>query len=432
MYSAASVLVVVLFLSLFALRASSGAQAAERSECEEKTGGTCTNAGEHVGGGSSSEKKKILSFGGNGMIGSETLHRLIKTGEYEITLVSRGNWPFDSEKRIAPYVKSTVCDRRAGIDTCTDLLDDIRSTEEYYAVLDFSAYHPSWIEDATEVLAGRARVYVYVSTDSVYEVTEMEPYKKTGRRSVEDDAVRPIDDTIRAELNDRDGYGHRKLQGEEVLAEQRHSNQDEGIPYVSLRYADVIGPRDNTGRFLTYYSWVKFHDLESVPPITIPRGVVEGTSITYVGDAAWSIVAAMDEANRGGWDEAYNIGCDEVFNVTSQIMTMGHLMGKHELRPRKGDIDLYIYPSVTKGPMDLSKAEDELGFVPTPLDVALSKTIAWYEKMYLDSKGFREDVLDELIGILDESYDYESDEERDADIFALEAELRKYDEAMEL
>lgn len=80
-------------------------------------------------------KKRILSFGGNGMIGSETLDRLIKTDEYDITLVSRGSWPFDSGKRIAPYVRNIICDRKAGIETCHDLLEEIQSTDQYYAVL---------------------------------------------------------------------------------------------------------------------------------------------------------------------------------------------------------------------------------------------------------------------------------------------------------
>mmetsp|Transcript_533 Transcript_533/g.1254 ORF Transcript_533/g.1254 Transcript_533/m.1254 type:complete len:422 (+) Transcript_533:109-1374(+) len=418
MNSASSLL---LLLSLLALRA--GGVGAEGG-IEEKTSTASTSC--------AASKKKILSFGGNGMIGSETLHRLIKTDEYDITLVSRGSWPFDAGERIAPHVKSVICDRKAGIDTCNDLLDEIQSTDEYYAVLDFSAYNPNWIKDAVEALVGRVRLYVYVSTDSVYEVTEMESYMKTGRRSAENDAVRPVDGAMRERLNHRDSYGHRKLQGEEVLAEQRGSNQNEGVAYVSLRFADIIGPRDNTDRFLTYYAWIKFHDLESVPSIAVPHNVVEGTSITYVGDAASSIIAAIDESNVGGWDEAYNIGCEDIFNVTSQIMTIGHLLGKHSLRPKKDDIDLYIYPSVTKGPIDIAKARDRIGFVPTPLDVVLFKTVAWYENMYLEHRRFRDDVLSELINILDEAYDYESDEERDDTIEALKAEVARYDEALHI
>ena len=45
------------------------------------------------------EKKKVLSFGGNGMIGSEVMHMMAEEGGYDVTLVSRGNWHFDSAER---------------------------------------------------------------------------------------------------------------------------------------------------------------------------------------------------------------------------------------------------------------------------------------------------------------------------------------------
>jgi nucleoside-diphosphate-sugar epimerase len=191
-----------------------------------------------------------------------------------------------------------------------------------------------------------------------------------------------------------------------------------------LRFADVIGPRDSTGRFLTYYAWIKFHDLKSVPSIAVPQNVVEATSITFVGDAASSIVTAIDESNRGAWDQAYNIGCEEIFNVTSQIMTIGHLLGRHKLRPKKlKNLELYVYPSVTKGPMDVAKAKYSLNFVPTPLDVALLETVAWYETMYRTETDFREEILSELIDILDESNDFESDDDRETAVDALIAEF---------
>ena len=369
-----------------------------------------------------SQRRRILSFGGNGMIGSEVLHQLLQNDQqYDIVLVSRGSWPFDSEERIAPHVQSIVCDRKTGLSNCPELMDEIQSTEEYYAVLDFSAYRPKWVQDAVDLLQNKARVYVYVSTDSVYEVTESPRYTaKSKRRSVETDAVRPSDDDMREELNKDDRYGDRKFAGEEVLYAQST------LPHVSLRFADVIGPRDNTGRFVTYYAWVKFEKLESVPNIAVPKGIPEATSITYVDDAAQSILLAMDVSNRDSWNASYNIACEEVFNVTSQIMSMGHLMGNHHIHPKRiQDLDIHVYPSVTKGPVDVSKAKDTLGFRPTPQEVALSRTIRWYDKLYKKDGSFRKEVATELIGILDEVNDYESDDERHDAIESMRAEVRQ-------
>lgn len=362
------------------------------------------------------------------MIGSEVLHQLLQAQttnndeeqQYDVVLVSRGSWPFDSEERIAPHVQSIICDRKRGISNCPALVKEIQSTEEYYAVLDFSAYRPKWVQDAVDLLQNKARVYVYVSTDSVYEVTESPRYtSKLKRRSVETDAVRPSDDAIREALNDDDRYGDRKFAGEEVLYAQTT------LPHISLRFADVIGPRDNTGRFVTYYAWIKFSKLESVPNIAVPKGIPEATSITYVGDAAESILLAM-ESNRDLWNASYNIACEEVFNVTSQIMSMGHLMGNHHIYPQKiRDLDLHVYPSVTKGPVDVSKAKDKLGFCPTPQEVALSRTIRWYDKLYKKDGNFRKEVVTELIDILDEVNDYESDDKRRDAIDSMLAEVRR-------
>jgi len=375
------------------------------------------------------------------MIGSEVVHQLLQppissssasfsptndggdAGDqgYDLVLVSRGSWPFDSDERIAPHVQSIICDRKSGIFNCPELMKEIKATREYYAVLDFSAYRPKWVQEAVDMLQNKARVYVYVSTDSVYEVTESPPYSaESKRRSMETDAVRPSDDTIREELNGKDRYGDRKFAGEEVLYAQST------MPHVSLRFADVVGPRDSTGRFVTYYAWLRFERLKSVPNIAVPRGITEATSITYVGDAAQSILVAMDESNRGAWNASYNIACEEVFNVTSQIMSMGHLMGNHKIRPAKiRNLDLHVYPSVTKGPIDVTKAKVTLGFRPTPQEVALSRTIRWYDKLYKGDSEFRKEVETELIGILDEMTDYESDDDRRDVIDSMLAEVRK-------
>ena len=151
-------------------------------------------------------KKKILSFGGNGNIGSEVMHRLIEDGNYDITLVSRGKWHFDSAVRVKPFVKNVICDRAKEaacahekdceintLKNCTDLMKTIESTDEFYAVLDFSAFEAKWVHDAIHVLNDKVRVYVFLSSDSVYEVSEAKPSR---RPSLETDAKRPRDQKV--------------------------------------------------------------------------------------------------------------------------------------------------------------------------------------------------------------------------------------------
>ena len=339
-------------------------------------------------------KLKILSFGGNGMIGSETLTSLIATGDYDITLVSRGNWPYDADTRVQPHVKHVECDRSEGFKTCPELMADIDATQQYYAVLDFSGFYPAWVRDAVEVLKDKVRVYIYVSTDSVYEVSTVPPYSETGRKMIETDAVRPETAKEREALNEEDDYGDDKLAGEEVLVEQRDGGKA-GVPFVALRFADVVGPRDATDRYVIYHLWIKNQGFPRVPAFHIPEDIVEATSITYVNDAAASVIAAMNKPES--WDEAYNIACEEIFNVTDVIITMGNYMGKENLRPLKvpQDDSFALFPSVLRGPMDISKAREKLGFKPTPLDVVLRKTLDWYNAELESNEEFLDASLQE-------------------------------------
>ena len=212
--------------------------------------------------------KNVLSFGGNGMIGSSVLDRLIKSDKnYNITLVSRGSWHYDAAVRIKPFVTPVVCDRNKvpkcnncsinALPNCTDLMHIINTTQTFDLVLDFSAYEPKWVHDAIDILKTKnVGLYVYISSDSVYEVSAP---KSTRRLSVEEDSVRPSDPKIWKKLAKEEPYGNAKLAGEEALMDQKH------FPWIAFRYADVIGPRDVSRRFAYYHTWLKFYDDINVP-----------------------------------------------------------------------------------------------------------------------------------------------------------------------
>lgn len=367
------------------------------------------------------KKKKILSLGGNGMIGAATLRRLIETGEYDITLASRGSWPFDTSTLIRPFVHWVECDRDVDDDdddediekACPDLVADIQATSHYHAVIDFSAYQPHWVQDVLDLLwlqspgsdNNKVRVYIYVSTDSVYEVSESPTQPLVIslddggttiiRKTLETEAVRPNDPEVRKELHAFDEYGDEKFAGEEVLIEQRKQEEGKGIPYVFLRFADVLGPRDQSDRFIVYLVWILYHDVvQDTMPLYVPASILEMSSVTYVEDAAWSIVATMEEPAT--WDEAYNIASDEIFNVTAAVETMVKLLHRQDdiqiKRTSAHDKDddendaFAMYPSITRGPIDVSKAMNKLGFVPTSIHTMLQTTIDWYQELWSNDK----------------------------------------------
>jgi len=348
------------------------------------------------------EKKKILSFGGNGMIGSNTLLDLIATDEYDITLVSRGSWPFDTETTILPFVDHIYCDRENDVSFCSELLEHVKDTKEYYAVLDFSGFLPSWIEDSIKILKNKVRVYIYISSDSVYEVCgDGKPLGKY-QKLVETDAVRPIHDSVQRELNAKDEYGNEKLECEEVLVEQ--GMKKDGFPYVLLRYADVIGPHDDTDRFATYVIWAKLQQLlnreDIIPDLHTPEDILESSSITYVNDATQSIISAMSLTSS--WNEAYNIASSEVFNVTSAVATIAtkvYRNANYYKTPVVIKVDsengIAMYPSVTRGPVSIAKAIKKLQFSPTILNKAISDTVSWYLDIFETDLNYRDTVVSE-------------------------------------
>ena len=337
--------------------------------------------------------RKILVFGGNGFIGSEAVRRLLDKGD-EITIVNRGNWYFDSDQRIKPFVKEHfICDRDMRMRTeCKEIL-----TSGYYdAVIDFSSYNARQLKQVVEILHDRVGLYVYISTDSIYEVCE----KTHSGPSVEEDAVRPKNRKKRLQLKREEGYAHDKLACEEVLEEQRKSS---GFPYVALRLPDVIGPRDNSFRFWTYQLWIRIHkDIKH--PVHMPSSVSDTKfSLIHVEDAAKAIEKVLD-VGPAVHNQAINVAFDEHFTLKKLLRDMADKMNIDQLEFISQDEETwYSYPTVTKGPLDISKAKLLLGWEPMTWERALYSLIFFFEGAMTDAKFLRErevllaDVFENII-----------------------------------
>ena len=126
-------------------------------------------------------------------------------------------------------------------------------------------------------------------------------------------------------MKSADRYGDAKFSCEEALANQR--DDEGGFPWVTLRFADVIGPRDTTDRWYFYQLWVKFY--ESIGrPMYIPTHVLElKQSMTYVNDAAQAVITAF-EKGPAVWDEAYNIAMEEEFTLWDTVQSIAKVLGK--------------------------------------------------------------------------------------------------------
>jgi len=377
------------------------------------------------------QKLKVLSFGGNGNIGSAVLNKMIKSDKFDIFMTTRGGWHWDSDTRIGPYVTTVKCNRDYqpacaadanatdcdinAIHQCKELMNVINKTDIFDVVLDFSGYEPKWIHDNCQVLKDKVGVYIYISTDSVYEVSIDKPTK---RASIETDAVRPKDEKEVNLLKKKDPYGHYKLSGEEAL--KHYQKNKGGFPWVILRLADVIGPRDTTNRWWTYQLWVKFFS-EIQNPIFMPAHVANKIeSLTYVEDVA-EVVMEVISRGKDVWNEAYNIAMEEEFSLSNILLRMRDGLSAHEVvgNSETTDKSFYLYPTVFSGNIDISKAKKMLGFRPTPADDAFKATLEWYEDAFVKFPSNRDSILTDMFQTVIPK------ENRDAVYIAIDRELGK-------
>ncbi|XP_064651106.1 uncharacterized protein LOC135502313 [Lineus longissimus] len=353
-----------------------------------------------VGGVSAKERGKILMFGGNGLIGAAVTEALVSFG-YDVTLTNRGTWYWDTDRTIKPFVRQIYCDRysvfmMAGTIAreCPDLVEFVESVDRFEAVVDFSAYDVAVVTQALEILESKVGVYVYISSDSVYEVCDKHHTDPTR----ETDAVRPDDMTRREELNKADDYGNKKLLCEEELI---RANLAGGPPYVFLRLPDVIGARDNTDRWWIYQLWAKLAK-HMGKPVTHPTFLKhQQLGMVFSEDVGQAVVKILGKNDPNLlYNKAYNLAFEEHMTLPELIAEIGRNIGvgevPMEIDPK--DYAYYLFPSVKKGPVDITLAKTAFDFSPTPLKVAIKAAADFYEMAIRDEKyeKYRKRILGKL------------------------------------
>lgn len=335
-----------------------------------------------------------LILGGNGFIGFETVCCILSkyaTTERAccITLANRGrSWDWDKreilkakvEKSGPSAVRMIHIDRKQPLANCPELLRSVSSVQRFRAVIDFSAYKPFTLKDSIKLLGEKCHIYIFISTDSVYEVCVR---KLHSRGSEEADAVRPSSAKEQKILKSLDRYGHYKLKCEELLKYQ--SQHFSNVSHVIFRLVDVIGGRDSTNRLWKYILWIMLccrHNL----PIYLPESSrCRQLSLCYVQDVA-SLLANLCFA---GDKDKLMICKNDCFNLASaESITIEQLLNTvHSELKLTGHLTIHycdgadmecILPSVTRGPVDITKAVTLIDWNPTPVLEAVKCSVAFY------------------------------------------------------
>lgn len=209
---------------------------------------------------------RILVMGGTRFIGVYLTRRLVEQG-HEVVLFNRGNKPSPVEG-----VAQIHGDRTDAAQLKTLLAD-----ESFDAVFDNNGREVSDTRPLAELLNGKVRHFVYVSSAGVYLKSAEMPH-------VEGDAVDPKS-------------RHKgKFETETYLAEQQ-------LPFTSIRPVYIYGPQN----YNDLEAWF-FDRIVRDRPIPIPGNGMHLTQMGHVDDLAAAMVAVLGNPRAVG--QIYNISGD--------------------------------------------------------------------------------------------------------------------------
>lgn len=187
-------------------------------------------------------------------------------------------------------------------------------------VVDFSAFIRRHVKSVIRGLSKLAKLYILISTDSVYEVCAKEfrdgPIK-------ESDALRPEHDAEVAKLAEQDQYGHDKLRCEEYL--RSHVLKSGDLPYMVFRLPDVIGPYDPSNRYWNYMLWLQ--SMEKWPIHTQDISESRKLSFVFSEDVAGFIHHLLPEITGPTGQEFVAKVHGQSFNLAfSETVTLNELL----------------------------------------------------------------------------------------------------------
>ena len=163
-------------------------------------------------------------------------------------------------------------------------------------------------------------------------------------------------------------YGIAKLSSERYLY---FYEQQYGIPYVALRYANVYGPRQNPHGEAGVIAIFAQRLLDGQPAVINGDGL-QTRDYVFVADVARANLAALDYTGPSG---AFNIGTGIETDVVSLFKALRDTLGI-ATRVRHGPGKL---GEQRRSVLDCSLAQEHLGWAPqVSMEDGLSQTARWF------------------------------------------------------
>jgi 2'-hydroxyisoflavone reductase len=173
---------------------------------------------------------RVLVLGGTGFIGPHQIEALLARG-YAVTIFNRGRRPGLYGDRVEELIGDRDPDQGEGLRALT-------GDRQWDAVIDNSGYYPRHVRASAELLRGRVRRYLFVSTVAVYDFDHGDRFAEAGPLAPMPD---PENETMAGGR-----YGPLKAECDRIVREVM------GEQCTVVRPPYIVGPGDTTNRF-TYW-----------------------------------------------------------------------------------------------------------------------------------------------------------------------------------
>jgi nucleoside-diphosphate-sugar epimerase len=211
----------------------------------------------------------------------------------------------------------------------------INQENKWDIVLDFCCFERKEAKSIIRGLDTTCRLYVFISSDSVYDVCDESLRKEVLIK--EEYAIRPENQTLLKKLNDEDDYGNDKLRCEEYFL----SHVNDQFFYCCLRFPDVIGPYDSSGRFWCYLEWLRVSEQH---PIHFNKFThLRKLSFVYSKDVSQLLLNLLKRSRSKDMEflkeihqQSFNVSFDENYTLLELLESISS----------KISVDVIVYKSV--------------------------------------------------------------------------------------
>ena len=243
-------------------------------------------------------KRKALFIGGTGTISSAITAQLAAEGEWELTLLNRGNRN-DGVPANVKILKADINDEAA--------VEKLLKGTQWDCVCDFIGFVPSQVERDWRLFKGRTKQYMYISSASAYQKPAASPFITEGT---------PL-------VNPYWQYARDKIACEDFVMEKHRS---EGFPVSIIRPSHTYDERSvPLGVHGDNGSWQVLKRMLDGKPVIIHGDGTSQWTLTHNSDFAKGFIGLMGNPHALG--NTFHITSDETLTLNQIYRTIADALG---------------------------------------------------------------------------------------------------------